>query len=306
MTSEALANKISKENILILGAKGLLGQALVKELAEERAVNDLFSLTAWDKEDLDLTNLIEGKAEDGVEGVKRARQKILDLRPTMIINATGYTAVDKAESEPEVADLINGKVVGELARLARELGAVMVHFSTDYIFDGLRDGGYNEDEKASPLNAYARSKVLGEKLLEASGAKYYLARSSWLFGPGGANFVDSMLKLAREKGELKIVNDQIGKPTYTVDLAEAVVSLFRQRPAFGIYHLVNECPVTKYELIREAVKLTGLNVKIKPCATEEFPSPARRPMKAYLNNNKWEKLRPWKEAMVEYLKDYNF
>jgi len=298
--------KLAGEKILILGAKGLLGQELVKVFAPCSAEENLFSLTAWDKDDLDLTDLVatdeHDEHDEHNERAKVARDKILDLKPTIIINATGYTNVDGAESDIETANLINGEVVGELARLARKLDALMIHFSTEYVFDGTAAGGYNEDAATNPLNAYARSKLLGEQLLVANCEKYYLIRLSWLFGARGANFVDTMLKLAREKGRLKIVSDQISKPTYAPDLARAVADLLTDAPAYGIYHLPNEGATSKYELIREAVKLAGIEVEITPCGSDEFPTPARRPLDAHLNNTKRPRLRPWQEALAEYLK----
>lgn len=270
--------------ILILGAKGLLGQELVKAFSEQNPI-------AWDKEDLDLTDFV---------AVEKA---LNDLKPEVIINATGYTNVDLAETDFENAKAINGEAVGELARQAQKLGAILVHFSTEYVFDGEKTSGYDEDALPNPLNAYGRSKLLGEQLLMANCKRYYLIRLSWLFGAGGPNFIDNMLKLARERTDLKIVSDQISKLTYSVDLVQAVARLLSEQPAFGIYHLVNEGQTSKYDLICEAVKLIGLEIKITPCASSEFPTPARRPLQAYLNNNKWTKLRPWQEALAEYLKN---
>ena len=269
--------------ILILGANGLLGRALTLELAAEEPI-------AWDKENLDLTDFEE------------LRCKIIDLWPEIIINASGYTAVDTAENNKEVAELMNGRVVDELARVAKEIGAVMVHFSTDYVFDGEAEGGYDEDAIPSPINLYGRSKALGEKLLLESGARYYLIRSAWLFGDNGENFVKTILRVARDKGELKVVNDQYGKPTYAKDLARATAELLRQKPEYGVYHLCNEGVTTWYDLASRVVELMGIRAEVRPCASDEFPRAAKRPARAYLNNTRWQKLRPWQEALAEYLK----
>ena len=272
--------------ILLLGHQGLLGQALAKVLKG-------FDLTSWDIEEIDITNFAETKA------------KINALKPEIIVNATGYTAVDQAEKEPEKANLVNGQAVGHLAELCHSLNALLIHFSTDYVFDGQKKEGYNEDDPKNPVNAYGKSKALGEDLIQKNLEKFFIIRLSWLFGPGGKNFIQTMLKLAQEKPELKVVDDQFGKPTYSVDLANGVKSVIEEfqanRLTPGIYHLTNEEICNWYQFAQAAFKLKDVSIPFIPVSSAEFPTPAKRPPYSILNNHKLPPLRPWVKALQDYL-----
>lgn len=240
-------------------------------------------------------------------------ETLMSIQPNCVINCTGYTDVDKAEDEQEKANEINGYAVGVLAQACREIDATLVHFSTDYVFNGLRKTGYHETDSPNPINAYGRSKALGENLifdemdsldeLAPVEGKYFLIRTSWLFGEHGRNFVDTMLDLGRLKKEIKVVNDQFGKPTYTLDLAKQVKWLIKsQEYPTGIYHITNENETTWYEFAKEIFARAGMNVNLVPCSTEENPRPAKRPTHSTLINNQLPKLRPWQEALEEFLK----
>lgn len=275
--------------VLILGAKGMLGADLAKVFEAEH-------LILWDKEDLDITK------------ESLVKERIGKLMPEVIINAAAYTDVNKAEFEKELAFLVNGQAVGYLAEVAKEVDAILVHFSTDYVFDGLQKQGYKEDDKpVNPCSVYGQSKLAGEEaLLAVPGLKYYLCRISWLFGPSIVrsykNFVETILNKAQTQAELKVVNDQFGKPTYTIDVAKAVKELLDNKKPFGIYHLSNEPLATWHEFAQEIIKIANLTTKIIPCSTEEFPTIAPRPKRTILLNTKTSALPRWKEALRDYLK----
>lgn len=283
---------------LILGKNGTLGHDLEKVFAKEDFI-------AYDRSDLDITD----------------REKVLEvfftIQPDVVINATGYTNVDLAEQEEEKANTINGYAVGILAKACREIEATFVHFSTDYVFKGDATKGYQEEDLTDPINAYGRSKELGEKLLMEEmemlnpenpvEGKYFLIRTSWLFGQHGKNFVDTMLKLGNEKKELKVVNDQHGKPTYSLDLAKQVKWLLEsQEYPSGVYHITNEGPTTWYHFATKIFQLANMKVNVVPCASTEYVRPAKRPQHSVLLNHKLPALRHFDEALKEYLEMASF
>lgn len=270
--------------ILLLGAKGMLGQALQKEFASE-------DVTAWDKEELDITN--------GEE----VQKKIVAAKPDVVINAAAYTAVDAAEENRELALAVNGQGVRNIAQAAKAVGATVVQYSTDYVFSGDKEDGYVEDDELGPAaNVYGESKLAGERALQESGARFYLLRTAWLYGPGGKNFVDTMLRLSLERPELKVVNDQHGSPTFTRDLAAATRILFDQHEP-GIYHATNSGIATWYELAKAALELAGRSTTVTPITSAEYPLPARRPRYSVLKNTRGPQLRDWREALKEYVNE---
>lgn len=276
--------------ILILGANGMLGHDLAKVFSDQNS-------TLWDQNELDITNAGQVNA------------KISQLKPDVIINAAAFTDVDGAEEKRKLAFAVNADGVKNLAKICEKNNIILVHISTEYVFDGQKREGYREDSKISPLGVYGKSKADGEKLLQENCGKFYLVRTSWLFGespqvgkPRGLNFVETMLKLAKEKSELKVVNDQFGKPTHTVDLARAIRNLIKQKKSFGIYHLVNEEKTSWYEFAQEIFNLKNIKINLQPCNSEEYPTPTPRPKNAVLLNTKFVKLRNWREALREYLK----
>lgn len=270
------------KDVLLLGARGMLGSALARVFGDE-------NLTAWDKQDQDLT-----EAED-------LKQKILSLKPALIINASGYTNVDGAESNREEAFAVNAAAVGTIARAAKEAGAKVVHYSTDYVFPGDRAEGYEEQDKPGPaVNVYGESKLAGEQELMKSGVEYWLLRTAWLYGASGKNFVDTMLKLSEDHDELKVVDDQHGCPTYAADLAEATRRIMETKEP-GIYHAVNAGTATWYEFALEIFRLSGKEVKVAPVPASEYPRPAKRPVFSVLKDTKGVRLRPWQEALEAYL-----
>ncbi|HLC64033.1 MAG TPA: dTDP-4-dehydrorhamnose reductase [Patescibacteria group bacterium] len=269
--------------IYILGANGMLGRALMKEFAaEEIMVGDL--------PEVDIT-----KFDD-------LKKRLESFRPEIVINAAAYTDVDGSETNKEICNLVNGTAVGELSKICSGLNAVLVHYSTDYVFDGANELGYQENDQPAPINAYGQSKHLGEQLLQKRYRKYYLIRTAWLYGPEGKNFVNTIIEQSRQKSELKVVDDQFGNPTYTKDLAEATHRLLNSQTPFGIYHLTNSGSCSWHELAGEIKQLSGFDLEIKPVSSNEYQRPANRPKYSKLINTKLEQLRPWNEALREYLK----
>lgn len=281
--------------VVILGAKGMLGRDLACIFRDARPL-------LLDKEDVDITR------KRDLEATLRR------IRPEIVINAAAYTDVDAAESQPELAMKVNGEAVSHLAHAASRLGACLVHYSTDYVFSGRKRTGYAEgDMPRKAVDVYGASKLEGERgiLREAkeSGLRYFLIRTSWLFGPlwkrrkRERNFVDAIVNLADTRGEIKVVRDQFGRPTLTWDLALATrTTLTNFSP--GIYHVTNstkEGGITWYEFAKKIIELSGAPTRVVPCANREFPRPATRPRYSVLHNTKLKSLRSWDEALREYL-----
>ncbi|MEA1937315.1 MAG: dTDP-4-dehydrorhamnose reductase [Patescibacteria group bacterium] len=270
--------------ILILGYKGMLGHELVYVFQKGN------ELVLWDRDQIDIS-----KKEEVME-------KVGELKPDIVINAAAYTAVDDAESNRDLAYEVNGYAVGFLAMVCKEINALFIHFSTDYVFNGENRLGYKEDCSYQPLNMYGKSKALGEKLILDIEPRYYLIRTSWLFGKHGKNFVETMLRLAREGKDLKIVNDQFGSPTYAKDLAEKIKELIELHKPSGIYHLTNSGACNWYDFALKIFELADLKPRVEPVKSEEFPTPAKRPTYSMLINTKLSPMRKWEEALKDYLK----
>lgn len=246
-------------------------------------------LVLWDRKQIDISN-----KED-------VMKKIGDLCPDIVINAAAYTAVDKAESDKDSVYKVNSCAVGFLATACEEIKALFVHFSTDYVFDGENHNGYKENHPYNPINVYGKSKALGEKMILDISSKYYIIRTSWLFGKYGKNFIETMLNLAKERKDIKVVNDQFGGPTYAKDLAVEVKRLIESRNPYGIYHRTNSETCSWYDFAVKIFEFSNLNTKIKPVKSEEFPTPAKRPTYSALVNTKLPPMRKWEEALKDYL-----
>jgi len=276
-----------QQKIVIIGAGGMLGQALSQVLAEYQPI-------LWRHNDVDITQ------RDAVLAAVQVAE------PDVIINAAAYTAVDLCETNEAVANLVNGTAVGYLAEAAKQVGAKLMHYSTDYVFSGTQVKGYQESDLPTiPVNAYGRSKLLGEQAIQAqvdaTWKDYYIIRTAWLYGPGGKNFIDTILQLATTKPELKVVADQHGSPTYTLDLAAQTKVLCTGRYQSGIYHITNSGQCTWFEFAQQALQLAGCITPIYPCTSAEFPRPAQRPQYSILLNTKLPPLPVWSEALQRYL-----
>ena len=246
-----------------------------------------------------------GREELDITDLKAVRRAVADVRPACVINCAAYTEVDGAEVETAKAFAVNALGVRNLASVCRELDVVLVHFSTDYVFDGKKQAPYFIFDPPSPLNAYGRSKLYGEEYLKRIAPRYYLIRTSWLFGIGGKNFVETVLRLAREKGELRVVDDQRGCPTYTRDLSRAVLDLIATH-AYGVYHITNAGDTTWYGFAREILWAAGLRASLRPIGSEELGRPAPRPANSVLDPFPLQEtlgylLPPWPDALRRYL-----
>ncbi len=260
---------------LIIGSSGMLGSDLCKVFP------DAVKLTHHDLDITDREQVIES---------------ILKIKPDVVINAAAYTNVDGCEDNKELAFKVNGYGPGYIAEACAKVGAALVHISTDYVFDGSKKE-YIESDIPNPINVYGDSKLLGEKKIIENINDYRIVRISWLFGIHGKNFVETMLKLSREMDAVKVVNDQFGKPTYTMDLASKIREIIELEP--GIYHITNDGICSWYEFASSIID------NVVPCTSEEFPRKAKRPKYSILVNTKTEPMRHWREALKVYLKERN-
>jgi len=291
-------NNINKNKILILGSKGNLGGQLIDVFKND------YDLICFDHEDINITNK------------KLLVKKINNIKPDIIINAVAYNAVDKceeSEQEFELAKKLNREVVSYLSDIAILNKALFIHYSSDYVFEGNKVEGYLENDKPNPINNYGKTKLMGEQEIlkrQNNNLKYYLIRTSKLFGPKGnsefskPSFFDIMLKLSKERDSLDVVDEEISCFTYTVDLAKATKKLIEDNKKYGIYHIVNKESATWYGAVKELFKITNSKIKINPVSSDKFSRLAKRPKHSILLNTKFEQLRNWKDALKEYLTIY--
>ena len=270
---------------LVLGAKGQLGQELIHLLKIKQ-----IEATGTDRNEIDFAKPNE------------IAEKLTKLNPSHIVNCGAYTQVDKAEDEPELANLINAQAVGVIAKFASERKIPFVHISTDYVFDGTSTIAYLEDDKVNPQSVYGSSKALGEKEALENNPNSYILRTAWVYGEYGSNFPKVIAKKLRNNEELNVVNDQIGSPTWTFDLASAIIEILEKRPKPGIYHITNSESCSWFEFAQEIAKTLNVDENlVKPTDPKSFVRPAVRPKFSVLLNTKWEKagltpLRSWKAA----------
>jgi len=281
--------------ILILGGRGNLGSQLTKVFSTD------FETISWDREDLDVLDF------------PLLISRISELGPELIINTVAYNAVDKCEDkkEYELAYRLNADLPGVLADLSRRLGAVLIHYSSDYVFNGVEEKQeFAEEETPNPINKYGESKFAGEREIVKQGEyglNYYLIRTSKLFGPKGfsavakPSFFDIMLGLAQENKDITVVNEELSCFTYTPDLAEATKRLWELETPFGIYHLVNEGECNWLDGVKVLFDLKGIDVPIRAVRSENLLRAARRPKFSVLKNSKVKKMRNWQDALREYL-----
>ena len=270
------------KKVLITGAKGMLGQDLSPVLEDEG-----FNVIETGHDAFDILN---------VESCKAVLER---EKPDVVVHCAAYTLVDKAEEDSKMAFEINGKGSENIAKLCGELDIEMVYVSTDYVFNGEKTEPYEIDDETNPINVYGKSKLAGELAVRMYCRKSYIVRTSWLYGHYGKNFVETMIKLAENKKELKVVNDQIGCPTWTVDLAQGIANLIKDRTEYGIYHICGGEKASWYEFAKEIFKLTGQKVSVEPCTSEEFKTLAKRPKFSVMNNCK--SCRNWKSALKDYI-----
>lgn len=302
--------------ILVTGARGQLGKAVIRELLGENQDFD-FKLMLTVSNDASWNSLYNWMKDEGFLDA-RAEITALDIRayylvkaalssfmPDVVINCVAYTAVDDCEDHEEEARFVNETGVKNLALVAKEIGAVLVHISTDYVFDGNGTSPYTEDEEVNPVNAYGRTKALGERAVFENMEKYFIIRTAWLYGEG-KNFVKTMISLSEKNKTLRVVSDQIGSPTSANELARFIVYLI-QTDKYGIWHGVCDGSTSWYEFTKEIMKLTGKEeVEVLPIKSEEYRTKAKRPYFSVLSNKKMHnetdfKIKSWEEALKEYL-----
>lgn len=275
--------------ILVTGARGMLASDLIPILREGNEV------IAPAEEDLDITR------KDIVYSVME------ESSPDIIVNCAAYTQVDKAEDERDRAFLVNGIGVQNIALACQDKGIPLCHVSTDYVFDGTKKGSYTPFDNTNPINVYGESKLAGEKYIQWIMNKFCVIRTSWLYGKAGNNFVATMLRLAKEKPEVRVVRDQIGSPTYTVSLSHAIKKLI-SAGAYGIFHFTDktEGGISWYDFAEEIIRLSGSRTKAIPILTAEFPRPARRPANSLLDTSLYSlvtgyETKDWREALKDFL-----
>ncbi|MDP3498296.1 MAG: dTDP-4-dehydrorhamnose reductase [Candidatus Nitrotoga sp.] len=299
---------LQKPVILLFGKNGQVGFEL------QRALSPLGLVHAFGRQDCDLANLSQD--------LSQVRETVRQLRPDIIVNASAYTAVDKAESEPQVAYLINAAVPSALAEEAASIGALLVHYSTDYVFDGKQSGWYVEDDIPNPQSVYGASKLAGENGIAAAGCRNLIFRTSWVFGAHGGNFAKTILRLAKERESLNVIADQYGAPTSAhliADVTAQVIAQYwnevnRESFPYGIYHLVADGETTWYEYAKYVIayaEKAGIELRLKSSAIEAIPSinyplPAPRPSNSRLDSGKLRKtfdltLPDWHQDMVPVL-----
>ncbi|CEO33569.1 dTDP-4-dehydrorhamnose reductase [Paraclostridium sordellii] len=276
--------------VLVTGINGQLGYDVYKELNKRG-----HQAIGVNKDQMDLTVLSE---------IKRC---IENRKPDAIIHCAAYTAVDSAEDNEELCRKVNALAVQCIANCAKNLDIPMIYISTDYVFDGSKDGIYNEDDIPNPINIYGKTKYEGEVYIREILNKYYIVRISWVFGENGNNFIDTMIRLSKNKDSLNIINDQIGSPTYTKDLAPLLVDMI-ETDKYGTYHATNEGFCSWYDFAKEIFDIANIYMNIKAIKTSEYPTKATRPLnskmsKQKLIDNGFGQLRYWRDAVKDYLEN---
>lgn len=274
--------------VVVTGVNGQLGYDVVKELKNQG--HDAIGLT---REDLDITD------------ENKVLSTIRDIAPEAVIHCAAYTAVDLAEEEREKSLSVNAHATSYLAKACAENNAKMICISTDYVFPGVGEEPYEEEDQAAPINWYGETKYEGEQAVLRELKKYFIVRVSWVFGKNGKNFVKTMLRLSEERDTISVVADQIGSPTYTVDLAKCLVAMM-QTDKYGIYHVTNEGFCSWYDFAKEIFHMSGKNITVYPLTSGEFKTKAQRPKNSRLSKDKlveqgFKRLPTWQDALSRYL-----
>lgn len=276
--------------VLVTGYTGQLGYDVVKELQ-----NRNIECIGTTRQDFSLTDTEEMKSF------------IKKYKPDTVIHCAAYTAVDKAEDEPELCRAVNTEATKEIAEICKDIDAKMIYISTDYVFPGDGDSFYEPEDEKAPQNVYGQTKLDGEKAVQEILDKYFIVRISWVFGANGRNFIKTMLNLAKTHDKLTVVDDQTGSPTYTVDLAKLLCDMV-QTDKYGVYHATNEGICSWYEFACEIFKQSGIDIKVEPVSSSAFSTKAKRPhnsrmSKKCLDKAGFNRLSSWQDALHRYLKE---
>lgn len=278
--------------VLVTGANGQLGYDVVKELQKQN-----IECCGATRQDFDIVDF------------EATEKFITNYMPDAVIHCAAYTDVDKAEDEQGVCYLVNASATENIAEICKKINAKMLYISTDYVFDGTKEGFYEVDDMPNPINVYGKTKLLGEQAVQRILDKYFIVRISWVFGEHGNNFVKTVLRLGKECKEINIVADQYGSPTYTADLAPLLVEMI-QTEKYGIYHATNEGVCTWAEFAEVIFKITGMDIKVNHITTKEYHTMAKRPINSKLSKKKiyrtnFYKLKTWQETLKIYLNREN-
>jgi dTDP-4-dehydrorhamnose reductase len=292
-----VGGKREVRRMLITGAEGQLGWELVRHCARKD-----MSHVGLSRQQLDLTR------------PEQIWSALREIRPRVVINAAAYTAVDRAESEPELAHAVNASGPRELARACQEVGALLIHVSTDYVFSGRSENPYREADATEPQGVYGQSKWSGEEQIRQALERHLIVRTAWVYGVHGNNFVKTMLRLGAERPQLRVVDDQWGNPTFASDLAEALLQVLQRGGDFsapeqwGTFHCVNAGVTTWFRFAQRilAELLSTGHLELQPIPSHEYPTPVKRPLYSALNCDRMEqtfgvKMRPWEQALEEML-----
>ena len=274
--------------ILLTGRNGQVGWELAGALAP------IGEVVALDRASLDL-----GDAD-------AIRRVVREVRPDVLVNDAAYTAVDRAESEAEIANRVNGVAPGILAEEARQLGALLIHYSTDYVFDGEKDAPYTEEDRPNPLSTYGHSKLAGEIAIQASGCRHAILRTSWVYSSRGANFLRTILRLARERPELRVVDDQFGAPTSAIAIARATAAILRNPCSDGLFHMSAGGSTSWHGFAQAILEHESPSTRLLPIPSKDYPSAARRPRNSLLDNSRLQQrfgivLDDWRTQLAEVL-----
>jgi len=280
---------MAEKNLVILGARGMLGSDVTKAC---KAHN--IKTTPLDLPEFDITN-----DNDLIQTVKKA---------SAIINCAAYTNVEKAESEPLIAYRVNADAVERLGALAKAAGIWVLHISTDFVFEGLLDRPYKETDSPNPINTYGRSKLAGEQLMVESGCKNCIIRIQWTYGSEGNNFITKLIALAKSKDELKVVDDQIGSPTATAEVAEVICELLEKKPQ-GLFHFANAGCVSRFDMAKFIFEKLDFPVELVSCKSNEFKTAAQRPLNSRFDCGKIqallaEPIKPWQQPLENFLRNF--
>lgn len=274
--------------VLVTGANGQLGYDIIKELQKQNI--ECFGTT---RKDFDITDF------------KATENFIIKFMPDVVIHCAAYTAVDKAEDELDLCYKVNTSATEGIAENCKKINAKMLYISTDYVFDGAKEGFYEVEDKPNPINVYGKTKLLGEEAVQKTLDRYFIVRISWVFGEHGNNFVKTMLRLGAERKVLNVVADQYGSPTYTADLAPLLVEMIKTEK-YGIYHATNEGVCNWAEFAEKIFEVAKMDVKVNRITTSEYPTKAKRPLNSRLSKDKIQKnfyvLPEWIDALKRYIK----
>lgn len=279
--------------VLVTGAKGQLGTDLMNELAK-RGIEGI----GVDVQEMDITD------------AEACRRVIKNSGADAVIHCAAYTAVDAAEDNVDLCRRINGEGTRNVAQACKEADVKLMYISTDYVFDGQGTRPWEPDDERHPLNVYGQTKYEGELAVEELSDKYFIVRIAWVFGVAGKNFIKTMLRLGKERGAVSVVDDQIGSPTYTYDLARLLVDMI-QTDKYGRYHATNEGLCSWYEFAKEIFRQAGMDVPVTPVSSDAFPAKAARPSNSRLNKDKlsengFERLPAWQDALGRFLKEIEY